>query len=751
VADQAVITLLGNNDPLKQEVNETADLFKGLGAEIAEAMKQATAEISQSVAATVSEAMAEMTAALEQSVQDSLGGVRDDIEDISDDIQDVAENMKGGWSGAMDAMAAIAKSGAAKIVLAFGVIGLILMAFEKIKNGIKEGFERIAATAKQIFENVRDVIVGVFTTVVNTINTIVTSVINVISTIASGIKAAFDKVAGLVKAAVGSIIDTAMTVLKSGLQQIPLFMADLATGLAEGFRGLAQQEQAMTRVAALVKATGGAAGFTADQLNEMAGAMQQVTIWGDDVILTAQGILLQFKNIRGAVFAEALEAAGDLAIGGMMDLTSAADKVGRALQNPIRAVRELRSEGINFTAAEAAMVEQLVKSGRIVEAQRIVLDKLAGSFKGAAAAAADTFSGKIAQLNNLLGDAWEEIANALVPIFEVFIPLIKKSAENTVELAKALRGWGEEVAKGLKDSLPMIEEWYNELMRGATEAFKWVAARAIDLYTVLQTVFENPKETWEILKMSAEEAFSQIKIFFLEIWESVFEQFLNLWDKVVLKMYEPLIELQAKFAALIASMGVRHAGGTPEEAKAAAKAAADAVRVGGRVEQQQTEEANKKRRAERDPEFQKEIEAERKRLEELRRRRREEQAPFDARFAKNREANQKIVDDFIEGVTSKIGLGKGGDAGRDGSDQPFVIENEGEGKSGAFEDLLALNKRIQSAAFKSPEVTAIQSLHGTAKMQHAEAVKTTKGIQDLADQTKAWATERREPTPGVYA
>ena len=74
-----------------------------------------------------------------------------------------------------------------------------------------------------------------------------------------------------------------------------------------------KQELAERRVEQTIRSTGEAAGFTAEQIKEMASEMQAATIYGDEDILGAQNLLLTFTNIKDNVFPETLEAVTNIA------------------------------------------------------------------------------------------------------------------------------------------------------------------------------------------------------------------------------------------------------------------------------------------------------------------------------------------------------------------------------------------------------------------------------------------------------
>jgi hypothetical protein len=169
-----------------------------------------------------------------------------------------------------------------------------------------------------------------------------------------------------------------------------------------------EAENALAQLDAAIKATGGAAGLSSQQLIAMAESLQQVTTFSDDAIISAQGLLLRFDRIGGEVFPRALAAVTDLAAATGKDLNSAVTQVGRSLQDPVRGLQALQRAGIQFTAAQRDQIKTLVESGRGMEAQRRILEVLESRYKGAAAAARDTLGGALQALRNAFDNLFEQ-------------------------------------------------------------------------------------------------------------------------------------------------------------------------------------------------------------------------------------------------------------------------------------------------------------------------------------------------------
>jgi Prophage tail length tape measure protein len=184
-------------------------------------------------------------------------------------------------------------------------------------------------------------------------------------------------------------------------------------GLATAFSAKAivdatiAQENALRQLEARLKSTGGVVGLTAEQITAFARDLQQVTTFGDEATIAMQNLLLTFTNIRGDVFREATVSILDMSIAMGQDLKSSAIQIGKALNDPVKGLLALSRVGVQFTDRQKAVVASLVETGKVAEAQRIILAELQTEFGGAATAAADSFGGSIARLKNAFGDLLE--------------------------------------------------------------------------------------------------------------------------------------------------------------------------------------------------------------------------------------------------------------------------------------------------------------------------------------------------------
>lgn len=172
-------------------------------------------------------------------------------------------------------------------------------------------------------------------------------------------------------------------------------------------RASGQQEQAIKQVEQRLLSTGNAAGKTSEGLQQMAASLQNVTTFGDEAILEMQSMLLTFTNIRGEIFDQTVPAILDLSVAMDQDLKSSVLQLGKALNDPIKNLSALSRAGIQFSKEQETLIKSLAETGRLAEAQTIIIEELNKQFGGSAAAAADTFAGKIDQIKNAFGDLLE--------------------------------------------------------------------------------------------------------------------------------------------------------------------------------------------------------------------------------------------------------------------------------------------------------------------------------------------------------
>lgn len=184
---------------------------------------------------------------------------------------------------------------------------------------------------------------------------------------------------------------------------------------------------ALGQVDAALKSTEHQAGRTTKQLQASAKSLESLSTFDDDDILRdVTTNLLKFGNVVGETFDKAQAAIVNMAAR-TGDLGSATQAIGRALNDPIQGINALTRAGVQFTNQEKEQIKTLVTSGRGVQAQAIILEKLERAYGGAAKALRDATP--TAALNQQWRELTEIIGGILINVLPPVIDLLKGVAE----------------------------------------------------------------------------------------------------------------------------------------------------------------------------------------------------------------------------------------------------------------------------------------------------------------------------------
>lgn len=185
-------------------------------------------------------------------------------------------------------------------------------------------------------------------------------------------------------------------------------------------RSFVEQEKAVAKLNQTLRSTKFAAGVSSRELQGLASRMQKLTGIGDETILSMQGVLLTFTQIKGQVFKDATEAILNISVALGQDLQQSAIQVGKALNDPTRGVSALQRVGIQFTDEQKSMIKQLDKTNQTVKAQEIILKELEIQF-GGTAKNVDATSLSFQRLSSAFGDLMESGGGRLAPLLDGLI------------------------------------------------------------------------------------------------------------------------------------------------------------------------------------------------------------------------------------------------------------------------------------------------------------------------------------------
>ncbi|MDP2410351.1 MAG: phage tail length tape measure family protein [Pseudolabrys sp.] len=186
-----------------------------------------------------------------------------------------------------------------------------------------------------------------------------------------------------------------------------------AAGLASNRAVTAFQkfEEQSAVLDSVLKSTGMSAGRTAAQIQDLVNGIGDIAKTRD-----AATVLLTFKTIATDTFDRTLKLADDLAAVMKTDISSAAMQLGKALEDPEKGLSALTRSGVSFSSQQKEVIKDLYETGRVAEAQGLILDQVARQVGGAGAAQDAGLSGAYEALSDAtqrLMERWgKQIAQA---------------------------------------------------------------------------------------------------------------------------------------------------------------------------------------------------------------------------------------------------------------------------------------------------------------------------------------------------
>ena len=194
------------------------------------------------------------------------------------------------------------------------------------------------------------------------------------------------------------------------------------------------QEQAEIRLQSVLKATQNAVGMSAGEMLELADSLQKVTTYSDQEILAVEQMLAATRLIGRDIVPEATLAILDMAAAAGEDATGAAQRLAKALSNPAGEMESLKEAGIQLTEEQKRNIEKVQEQNGLYEAQKLLLQEVAGTYGGMATAIASTDTGKLEQLQN----AWQDLKEGLG---ETLMSSLDGVVDFTLSLVEKIEGF----------------------------------------------------------------------------------------------------------------------------------------------------------------------------------------------------------------------------------------------------------------------------------------------------------------------
>jgi hypothetical protein len=246
---------------------------------------------------------------------------------------------------------------------------------------------------------------------------------------------------GLAKSALGAV---------GGYAALRTAALAAAKYMQESAKAAAESAQVDAKLEAILKATGGAAGMTADELDNLANALSKQAGIDDEVIKGAESIMLTFRNIAGDAFPRAMQAAIDMqtTFGG---LESASMQLGKALNDPVAGMGALSRSGITFSDTQKEQIKNFVAMNDIASAQAIILAEVEAQVGGTAKAMNEAGDGS-ENLAVAVGNLSEAFGEGLLPATRETNTALTELAEKTAPVASSLGDFIGDIGLSLIDA-----------------------------------------------------------------------------------------------------------------------------------------------------------------------------------------------------------------------------------------------------------------------------------------------------------
>ncbi|MFN3646237.1 MAG: hypothetical protein ACK4S2_06945 [Gemmobacter sp.] len=192
--------------------------------------------------------------------------------------------------------------------------------------------------------------------------------------------------------------------------------AALAAVGAKSVAAFAAMETQMLTTEQVIRATGGAAGRTWEDINRLALDLGRNTLASTTGVRAAATQLLTFRSIAGETFDRTIRAAQDLAAVGFGTIESAAVQLGKALENPEQGLSALTKVGVSFSAAQKEVIKQLMATGQAAQAQGLILQQIEAQVGGAGAAAGGGLAGAFDTLAENSGRLFEVLGSRVAEL-----------------------------------------------------------------------------------------------------------------------------------------------------------------------------------------------------------------------------------------------------------------------------------------------------------------------------------------------
>lgn len=163
---------------------------------------------------------------------------------------------------------------------------------------------------------------------------------------------------------------------------------------------------------------GNAAENTSKQFEDFTEKEENIVTFSKSAIEVGQSMLLTFSNIGKDIIPQATQALANLSQKMESEPKAAASILGNALNDPIQGLKLLTNAGITFSNSQKQVISQMVSTGSIAGAQKLILQELNEKLGIEASNAAKAFEGNMKQVKSTMESLKTSISSSVLPTFK---------------------------------------------------------------------------------------------------------------------------------------------------------------------------------------------------------------------------------------------------------------------------------------------------------------------------------------------
>ena len=223
--------------------------------------------------------------------------------------------------------------------------------------------------------------------------------------------------------ALGNIAVQAIDKVVEGLQE-------MVGQIGEAVAAAAEEQDVTAIISATIDNLGAKTDETTASMVALAESIGQTTPVGHDAALAAEKIGLSYANLSKEVMPQYMAAVTDMAAGTGRSVQSISMIMARSLTDPESSLSTMRRYGVTLSDATKTQIKTLQDAGDLAGAQAVYMQAIEGQFGGDATAAAGTYDGQMAILNDTFEQLKETVGDAFLPILTNLVTTFHSLADN---------------------------------------------------------------------------------------------------------------------------------------------------------------------------------------------------------------------------------------------------------------------------------------------------------------------------------